>query len=77
MDFDDRAPENGQLAGESEQTEFILYQGTFEGLKVQPLIDTGYPLTEVAEAIRYLEEGHAQGKDVTTVAITTNTGVRS
>ncbi len=35
--------------------------------KVVPVIDRRYPLSEVAEAIRYLEEGHAQGKVVITV----------
>ena len=38
-----------------------------EGL-VTPVIDRRYPLGETAEAIRYLEEGHAQGKVVITVA---------
>ena len=32
-----------------------------------PVIDRRYPLSEVAEALRYLEEGHAQGKVVITV----------
>ena len=36
--------------------------------KVVPVIDRRYPLSETAEAIRYLEEGHAQGKVVITVA---------
>ncbi len=35
--------------------------------KVTPVIDRRYPLSKVAEAIRYLEEGHAQGKVVITV----------
>ncbi len=35
--------------------------------KVVPVIDRRYPLSEVAEAIRYLEEGHAQGKVVITM----------
>ena len=35
--------------------------------KVAPVIDRRYPLGKVAEAIRYLEEGHAQGKVVITV----------
>ena len=35
--------------------------------KVVPVIDRRYPLSEVAEAIRYLEEGHARGKVVITV----------
>jgi NADPH:quinone reductase-like Zn-dependent oxidoreductase len=31
------------------------------------VIDRRYPLSETAEAIRYLEEGHARGKVVITV----------
>ena len=34
---------------------------------VTPVIDRSYPLSEVREAIRYLEAGHAQGKVVITV----------
>src|SRR5215204_4461409 len=34
---------------------------------VTPVIDRTYPLSEVSEAIRYLEEGHARGKVVITV----------
>ena len=37
-----------------------------ESGKVVPVIDKRYPLSEVAEAIRYLEEGHASGKVVIT-----------
>jgi len=40
----------------------------FEAGKVVPVIDRRYPLSEVPEALRYLEEGHAQGKVVITVA---------
>jgi hypothetical protein len=32
------------------------------------VIDRRYPLREVPEALRYLEEGHAKGKVVITVA---------
>jgi NADPH:quinone reductase-like Zn-dependent oxidoreductase len=35
--------------------------------KVVPVIDRRYPLSEVAEALRYLEAGHAKGKIVITV----------
>ena len=34
---------------------------------VAPVIDTIYPLSEVPEALRYMEEGHARGKIVITV----------
>jgi NADPH:quinone reductase-like Zn-dependent oxidoreductase len=33
-----------------------------EAGKVTPVIDRTYPLSDVPEAIRYLEEGHARGK---------------
>jgi NADPH:quinone reductase-like Zn-dependent oxidoreductase len=35
--------------------------------KVTPVIDRSYTLSEVPEAIRYLEEGHARGKVVITL----------
>ncbi len=38
-----------------------------ESGKVVPVIDRCYPLSETAEAIRYLEAGHAKGKVVITV----------
>jgi NADPH:quinone reductase-like Zn-dependent oxidoreductase len=38
-----------------------------EAGKVKPVIDRRYPLSEVAEAFRYLEKKHAHGKVVITV----------
>jgi NADPH:quinone reductase-like Zn-dependent oxidoreductase len=38
-----------------------------EAGKVRPVIDKRYSLSEVPEAIRYLEEGHARGKVVITL----------
>jgi NADPH:quinone reductase-like Zn-dependent oxidoreductase len=35
--------------------------------KIVPVIDRQYPLPDAAEALRYLEEGHAKGKVVATV----------
>jgi NADPH:quinone reductase-like Zn-dependent oxidoreductase len=35
--------------------------------KSVPVIDRRYPLSDVTEALRYLEEGHAHGKVVITV----------
>jgi len=43
-----------------------------EAGKVAPVIDRRYPLTDVPEAIAYLEEGHAQGKVVIEVRGTTD-----
>ena len=44
-----------------------LLKELVEGGKVMPVIDRAYPLSEVADAIRYWEEGHAGGKIVITV----------
>jgi NADPH:quinone reductase-like Zn-dependent oxidoreductase len=37
--------------------------------KVKVIIDRRYPLSETAEALRYLEEGHARGKVVVSVLL--------
>ena len=41
--------------------------GLIEAGKVTPVIDRRYPLTETADAIAYVEEGHARAKVVITV----------
>ena len=41
--------------------------GLMEAGKVKPVIDRSYPLAEVPDAMRYLEDGHARGKVVITV----------
>ena len=38
----------------------------FEAGKVKPVIDRRYPLIEIPEALRHLEEGQNQGKVVIT-----------
>jgi NADPH:quinone reductase-like Zn-dependent oxidoreductase len=50
------------------QNDLVIMKELLEAGKVKPVIDRTYPLSEVASAIRYLEEGHAQGKVVITVA---------
>jgi NADPH:quinone reductase-like Zn-dependent oxidoreductase len=47
--------------------DLVVLKDLVEAGKVTPVIDGSYRLTEVPEAIRYLEEGHAQGKVVITV----------
>ncbi len=47
--------------------DLLALRELLEAGKVAPVIDRHYKLSEVPEAIRYLEEGHAQGKVVITV----------
>lgn len=49
------------------QQDLIYIKELLEAGKVVPVIDRRYPLHEAADALRYLEEGHAQGKVVITV----------
>jgi NADPH:quinone reductase-like Zn-dependent oxidoreductase len=48
--------------------DLLLMKELLETGKVVPVIDRCYSLRETAEAIRYLEEAHARGKVVITVA---------
>jgi NADPH:quinone reductase-like Zn-dependent oxidoreductase len=47
--------------------DLVVLKELIEAKKVTPVIDRCYPLSEVAEAIRYLEQGHARGKVVVTL----------
>lgn len=47
--------------------DLVFVAKLLEAGKVTPVIDRCYPLGEVPEAIRYLEEGHAKGKVIITV----------
>src|SRR5206468_2012587 len=49
------------------QKDLVFVQELLEAGKVVPVIERRYPLREVPEAIRYLEEGHAKGKVVITM----------
>ncbi len=50
------------------QKDLLFLKELLETGKIVPVIDRRYPLSETAEAIRYLEKGHAQGKVIITVA---------
>jgi NADPH:quinone reductase-like Zn-dependent oxidoreductase len=49
------------------QQDLVVVKELLEAGKVVPVIEKGYPLSETAEALRYLEEGHAKGKIVITL----------
>jgi NADPH:quinone reductase-like Zn-dependent oxidoreductase len=49
------------------QKDLLFIKELLETGKVVPVIDRRYPLSETAEAIRYLEAGQARGKVIITV----------
>ncbi len=57
----------GNVSAKPSQADLTFIKELLEAGKVVPVIDRCYPLSETAEAIRYLEEGHARGKVVITV----------
>ena len=63
----------GNSAHKPNQRDLLCMKELLETGKVVPVIERRYPLGETAEALRYLEEGHAQGKVVITVDQNTHT----
>ncbi|MBA3791374.1 MAG: zinc-binding dehydrogenase, partial [Rubrobacter sp.] len=57
----------GTFISTENHEDMIVLKELIESGKVTPVIDRTYPLSEVPEAIRYLEEGHARGKVVITL----------
>ncbi len=57
----------GNMYMRPNKNDLVLLKELLEAGKVVPVIDRRYPLSEVPEAIRYLEEGHARGKVVITM----------
>jgi len=57
----------GGVSAKIDQKDLGIIKELLEAGKVVPVIDKRYPLSEAAEALRYLGEGHARGKVVITV----------
>jgi NADPH:quinone reductase-like Zn-dependent oxidoreductase len=57
----------GMFLSNLNKKDLTVLQGLMEAGKVTPVIDRRYKLSEVADAIAYLEEGHARAKVVITV----------
>jgi len=55
------------LLAKRSNADMVMLKELIEAGKVTPVIDRTYPLGETADAIRYVEVGHAQGKVVITV----------
>lgn len=59
--------EIGMMMANLNKKDLNVLRDFMEAGKVKPVVDRTYPLSQVPEAIRYLETGHARGKVVITV----------
>ena len=55
------------FVAEITKQDLTIMRDLMEVGKIKPVVDRTYPLTQTAEAIRYLEEGHARGKVIITM----------
>jgi NADPH:quinone reductase-like Zn-dependent oxidoreductase len=59
--------EMSMMLADINKKDLALLADLIQSGKVKPVIDRTYPLSQLPEAMRYLEEGHARGKVVITV----------
>jgi NADPH:quinone reductase-like Zn-dependent oxidoreductase len=55
------------MMAQATREDLIVLTRLIEAGKVTPVVDRTFPLHETADAMRYLEQGHAQGKVVVTM----------
>ena len=62
----------GMMLARTDQTDLETLGEMVDSGKLAPVIDRVYPMQELPEAMRYLEEGHARGKVVVTIGEAAN-----
>jgi NADPH:quinone reductase-like Zn-dependent oxidoreductase len=55
------------LLAHREQSDLLVLKELIEAGKLRPVIDRTCPISQIREAIAYLQAGHAQGKVVVTM----------
>jgi NADPH:quinone reductase-like Zn-dependent oxidoreductase len=58
----------GMMLAQGNKDDLNVLADLMQSGKVTPVIDRMYPLSQIADAIRYLEQGHARGKVVIKIA---------
>jgi len=58
----------GNISAHTDKQDLLTLKEMLEAGKIVPVIDKRFPLSQAAEAMRYLGTGHARGKVVITVA---------
>lgn len=54
----------GMFVSDSNPEDLATLRDLLQAGKVKPVVDRTYPLAQIVDAIRYLEDGHARGKVV-------------
>ena len=57
----------GMMMADSNHNDLTILADMMQSGKLKPVIDRRYKLNEMADAVRYLEEGHARGKVIINV----------
>ena len=57
----------GFFMAKQDKSDLKILADLMQAGKVTPVIDRTYPLSQISEAIRYLEQGHARGKVIIAV----------
>jgi NADPH:quinone reductase-like Zn-dependent oxidoreductase len=57
----------GMMMADANQKDLTVLADMMQSGKVKPVIDRTYKFDQIADAIRYLEEGHARGKVIITL----------
>jgi len=60
-------PKMGMMMADPSQKDLTTLADMMQAGTIKPVIDRTYPLSQLADAIRYLEQGHARGKVIITV----------
>jgi len=57
----------GMMMADANQKDLTILADMMQSGRMKPVIDRTYKLSELPDAIRYLEQGHARGKVIITV----------
>jgi NADPH:quinone reductase-like Zn-dependent oxidoreductase len=57
----------GMMMAEMNQSDLQYFAEMMQSGKLKPVIDRTYKLSEIQQAIAYVEEGHARGKVILTI----------
>lgn len=62
----------GMMLAQMDQADLVTLGELVDAGRLTPVIDRVYPMQQLPQAIRYLEEGHARGKVVVTISESDN-----